>query len=93
MRAALLAPFPPPARAPQTSQTRPCLPSPPQLAAECQRVFKTSCSVAPIPGKNETGKEVSIQGNMLEELQGFLQKHYGVPAQFIDAVSKMKGSN
>ncbi len=36
------------------------------LGAALQRKFKTSCSVAKLPGKTETGKEISLQGNLLQ---------------------------
>ena len=37
-----------------------------ELGAALQRKFKTSCSVAKLPGKTETGKEISLQGNLLQ---------------------------
>lgn len=37
-----------------------------ELGAALQRKFKTSCSVTKLPGKAETGKEISLQGNLLQ---------------------------
>jgi translation initiation factor 2D len=40
--------------------------NPDELGAEMQRRFKTSCSVTKLPGKTETGKEIALQGNLLQ---------------------------
>ena len=37
-----------------------------ELGNLLQRKFKTSCSVARLPGKVETGKEIALQGNLLQ---------------------------
>jgi len=42
-----------------------------ELGAEAQRKFKTSCSVTKLPGKTETSKEISLQGNLMQ-VRGYL---------------------
>ena len=37
-----------------------------ELGNLLQRKFKTSCSVTRLPGKVDTGKEIALQGNLLQ---------------------------
>ena len=37
-----------------------------ELGGLLQRKFKTSCSITKLPGKVETGKEIALQGNLLQ---------------------------
>lgn len=63
---------------------------PDEFGKALQHKFKTNASVQKLPGKNETGKEISIQGNVLNELKDFLTLECGIPEQFIDMESKCK---
>ena len=54
--------------------------------------LQTSSSVQKLPGKNVTGKEISLQGDVLKELAAFLTDAYGIDAQYISAVSKAKSA-
>ncbi|CAL8464144.1 g3679 [Coccomyxa elongata] len=59
-----------------------------ELGAALQRKFKTSCSVTKLPGKTETGKEITLQGNLLQELPKYLKDEYGIEAHFVDVKKK-----
>ncbi|BDA49270.1 Eukaryotic translation initiation factor 2D [Coccomyxa sp. Obi] len=59
-----------------------------ELGAALQRKFKTSCSVTKLPGKTETGKEIALQGNLLQELPKYLKDEYGIEAHFVDVKKK-----
>lgn len=48
------------------------------VAAECQRLFACSTSVADLPGKHNPGQEVILQGNAVEKLPAYLMATYGV---------------
>jgi hypothetical protein len=37
-----------------------------ELGGLLQRKFKTSCSITRLPGKVDTGKEIALQGNLLQ---------------------------
>jgi translation initiation factor 2D len=63
---------------------------PEELSSRIQKGFNTSCSVALLPGKFETLKEVAAQGNLLQEVTDLLQKEYGIPTAYLDVVSKLK---
>ena len=63
---------------------------PEEFGGSLQKKYNTSSSVGDLPGKNETGKEVSIQGNLLAEILSFLETKYGIGSQYVDSVSKMK---
>ena len=43
-----------------------------------------------LPGKNETGKEVSFQGNLLDEICAYLEHDCGIHPKFIERQSRMK---
>ena len=61
-----------------------------ELAGIMQRKFQTSSSVQKLPGKNETGKEIALQGPLLYEVPKFLTATYGLSAEHIDVKSKGK---
>jgi translation initiation factor 2D len=61
---------------------------PDEISSRIQKQHNTSCSVAPLPGKNETGKEVAAQGNLLEEVAAMLKLVYGIPDEFVETHSK-----
>lgn len=63
---------------------------PREFAGVVQRTFNTNTSVAKLPGKQETREEVTVQGNLLNELQSFLNDHYGIPPEYIQSKSKLK---
>lgn len=63
---------------------------PEEFSTTLQKKYNTSASVGDLPGKNETGKEVAVQGNLLQEILGFLEKNYGITQKFIDSTNKMK---
>lgn len=63
---------------------------PEELAGNLQRTFKTSSSVQKLPGKQETGKEVALQGNLLHEICAYLKQECGIDASFIETTSKLK---
>jgi len=52
---------------------------PDELGGRVQKLYNTSCSVAPLPGKNETQQEVAAQGKLLAEVAELLRRHYGAP--------------
>ena len=49
-----------------------------------------ACSVAKLPGKTETGKEIALQGNVMHEVTKFLAEAYGIDAAFVDIKSRSK---
>lgn len=55
---------------------------PAALAAECQRKFACSTSVNDLPGKNNAGQEVILQGNVIEKLPDYLMANYGIPKKY-----------
>jgi len=55
-----------------------------------QRKYKCSSTVTKLPGKNETGKEVSFQGNLLEEICKYLETDCGIHPKYIEKTSRMK---
>ena len=63
---------------------------PEELSSRIQKGYNTSCSVAALPGKNETGKEVAAQGNLLAEVADMMRKTYGIPESYLEVVSKLK---
>ena len=63
---------------------------PDELATRIQKTHNTSCSVQPLPGKNETGKEVAAQGMLLVEVCALLREAYGIPPSYIEALDKTK---
>lgn len=66
--------------------------NPEELGGILQRKFQTSSSVQKLPGKNEAGKEISLQGDLLQEVAAFLAASYGIHAQYITVVSKRKAA-
>ena len=63
---------------------------PDELSSRIQKGYNTSCSVAVLPGKHETLKEVAAQGNLLAEVAAMMRKEYGIPEQYLEVVSKLK---
>lgn len=63
---------------------------PEEFSTTLQKKYNTSASVGDLPGKNETGKEVAVQGNLLEEIIAFLEKAYGITQAYIDSTNKTK---
>ena len=63
---------------------------PQEFAGNLQRTFKCSSTVQKLPGKNETGKEVSLQGNLLQEICTYLECECGIHPKFIERTSKMR---
>lgn len=59
------------------------------LAAELQKKFACSTSVAELPGK-KSQNEVLIQGGVLEDLAKHLVQHYGIPKRHIEILDKTK---
>lgn len=58
-----------------------------QLTVGC---VQTSASVQKLPGKQETGKEIALQGDLLHDIPKFLTDMYGLSPQYIDVKSKGK---
>lgn len=63
---------------------------PDELATRIQKTHNTSCSVQPLPGKNETGKEVAALGMLLNEVCVLLREAYGIPETYLEIVDKTK---
>lgn len=63
---------------------------PEEFSTALQKKYNTSASVGDLPGKNETGKEILVQGNLLQEILGFLETKYGITQAYIDTVNKTK---
>ena len=63
---------------------------PAEFSAKLQRAFSCSASSQRLPGKNETGVEISVQGNVLKELVAMLKDEFGIPPKFIEAEDKTK---
>lgn len=63
---------------------------PKDFSSTLQRAFSTSCALEKLPGKQETGMEISIQGNVLKELVGILRNDWGIPDKFIEVEDKTK---
>lgn len=61
-----------------------------EFSVTLQKKHNTSASVGDLPGKNETGKEVMIQGNLLQEILVFLETKYGIPSNYIDTTNRTK---
>jgi len=59
--------------------------SPDDFAAIAKKEFSASVSIDDLPGKQEHGKELSIQGHVVIQLADLLRTKMGVPAKFIDA--------
>ena len=52
--------------------------------------MQTSAAVQKLPGKTESGKEISLQGDLLKKIASFLTAEYGIDAKYIDASSRSK---
>ena len=63
---------------------------PQDFATTLQRLFKCSSTVQKLPGKFETGKEVSFQGNLLQDICKYLEFECGIHPKFIEKTSKMR---
>ena len=63
---------------------------PAEFGNTLQRKYKCSSTVQKLPGKNETGKEVSFQGNLLDEICAYLEHDCGIHPKFIERQSRMK---
>ena len=59
--------------------------SPDDFAAIAKKEFSASVSIDDLPGKQEHGKELAIQGHVVIQLADLLRTKMGVPAKFIDA--------
>ena len=60
------------------------------LAGAFQRKLQTSCSVSKLPGKQEVGSEIMLQGDMARSAAAFLTEQYGVPPSLLEVTSKIK---
>ena len=58
------------------------------LANALQKALKTSASVARLPGKDATDKEVALQGDLLKEVVAWLEKEAGIGGMHVEAVNK-----
>lgn len=61
---------------------------PETFAQTAQRKFSASTSVSKLPGKNEVGVEIGIQGNVLRELLTVLKRDWGIPGKFLEVEDK-----
>jgi len=59
-------------------------------ACNCDEQDTCVRSVARLPGKTETGKEIALQGNVVHEVPEFLAEAYGVDSSFVDCKSRSK---
>lgn len=59
--------------------------SPDEFAVVLKREFSCAVSIDDVPGKQEHGKELSIQGHVVMQLADLLRTKIGVPAKYIDA--------
>lgn len=63
---------------------------PDAFASAAQKSFSAATSTARLPGNNETGVEISIQGNVLRELVRALRAEWGIPGKYIETEDKSK---
>jgi translation initiation factor 2D len=63
---------------------------PEAFASAAQKSFSAATSTARLPGNNETGVEISIQGNVLRELVRALRAEWGIPGKYIETEDKSK---
>lgn len=61
---------------------------PEELSSVLQRKFAAACSVNKLPGKQETGRELGVQGALAKEIAAFLQAEYGIDAKHIEVLKK-----
>ncbi|CAL50008.1 Pseudouridine synthase/archaeosine transglycosylase [Ostreococcus tauri] len=59
--------------------------SPEDFSLVLKREFSAAVSIEDLPGKQEHGKELSIQGHVVIQLCDLLRVKLGVPAKYIDA--------
>ncbi|KAJ1471471.1 hypothetical protein T484DRAFT_1844063 [Baffinella frigidus] len=64
--------------------------SPESFCKQVQKKLNTSANFSPLPGKNETRVEVTMQGNLLYEVGALLTKEFKVPPDFISLIDKTK---
>ena len=57
---------------------------PQDFGTTLQRKYKCSSTCTKLPGKHETGKEVSFQGNLMDDICEYLEVECGIRPQFID---------
>lgn len=57
-------------------------------AAELRSKLACSTTVADLPGKNNPGKEVLVQGDAVDKVGEYLVKEYQIPKRFILAAKK-----
>lgn len=60
-----------------------------KLNSYFQNKFATASAVADLPGKNQ-GKEISIQGTFIDEVQDFLIQEMGIPEDLIKLNNKIE---
>ena len=58
------------------------------FAHQLQLKFASSANVVNLPGKN-AGKEIVIQGNFADELEGILVTEYGLKKEYITIQNKL----
>ena len=63
---------------------------PEELGNDLQKKYKAGASVTALPGKQETGKEVSLQGNLLKQTARYLSDVLGIPEQYIELNDKRR---
>lgn len=61
---------------------------PDALANALQKALKTSASVAKLPGKDATDKEVALQGDLVKEVVAWLEREAGIGGAHVEAVNK-----
>ena len=50
--------------------------------------LQTNASITKLPGKQEMGKEIALQGDLLHDVPKFLVGEYGIAPSFIDVKAK-----
>ena len=63
---------------------------PEAFASAAQKSFSAATYTARLPGNNETGVEISIQGSVLRELVRALRAEWGIPGKYIETEDKSK---
>lgn len=65
------------------------------LAADLQRHFAASATIAPLPGAVSKGHEIALQGEVVQKMAAYLIAAHGVPSQYITASvpGKKKGAD
>jgi translation initiation factor 2D len=52
------------------------------VAQACQKRFACATTTAELPGKQKSGHEVILQGNVVEKVAEYLMCTYGVPKKY-----------